>query len=254
MLQTALKAAVASGRIIRKYYRKDCGIYKKGDYDLVTDADYESEKKAMEIISYDFPDHSFLCEECGFSGHNDSEYKWLIDALDGTINFSRRIPLFSVSIALLKNEVPTLSVIYNPITEDLYYSEKGKGSYLNDKKIIISNKNELNNSIAVTDLTKDRHYHEEFFKTISSLSKDLLGIRLTQSTSINLAFVAEGKYDIFIKNKINYYDLIAGTLMCEEAGGTAIDFSGNNISKSSKGIIVSNNLLAMKILERIQLK
>ena len=253
MIQTAFNAARESGEILKKYYCKDCGIYKKGDFDIVTDADYESEKKAIEIISQKFPNHSFLCEECSFSGNNDSEYKWLVDALDGTINFSRFVPLFSVSIALLKNDVPILSVIYNPITEDFYYAEQGKGAYLNEKRLSISKNNKLNDSIVVTDLTKDRNFHEEFFKTMSALSKDVLGIRLTQSTSINLAFVAEGRYDIFIKNKLNYYDVIAGVLICEEAGGNAIDFLGNKISKFSKGIIVSNSLLTTKVLEKIQL-
>ena len=253
MLQTAFNAARASGEILKKYYRNDCGIYKKGDFDIVTDADYESEKKVIEIVRQKFPDHSLLCEECGFSGNDESEYKWLVDALDGTINFSRCVPLFSVSIALLKNEIPILSVIYNPITEDFYYAEKGKGAYLNDKRLFVSKNINLNDSIIVSDLTKDRNFHEEFFKTMLSLSKDVLGIRLTQSTSINLAFVAEGRYDIFIKNKINYYDVIAGTLICEEAGGTAVDFSGNRISKSSKGIIVSNRLLTTKVLDKIHL-
>ncbi len=251
MLQTAFNAARASGEILKKYYRNDCGIYKKGDFDIVTDADYESEKKAIEIISQKFPEHSFLCEECGFSGNEDAEYKWLVDALDGTINFSRCVPLFSFSIALLKNEIPILSVIYNPITEDLYYAEKGKGAYLNEKKLFISKNINLKDSIIVSDLTKDRNFHEEFFKMMQSLSKEVLGIRLTQSTSINLAFVAEGRYDIFIKNIIKYYDAIAGALICEEAGGTIVDFSGNRISKSSKGIIVSNSALTNKILEII---
>lgn len=253
MLQTAFSAARASGEILKKYYRNDCGIYKKGDFDLVTDADYESENKAMEIIRQKFPNHSFLCEECGYSGNKESEYKWLVDALDGTINFSRCIPLFSVSIALLKNDVPILSVIYNPITEDFYFAEKGKGAYINDKRIFISNKINLTDSLIVTDLTKDRNFHEEFFKIISSFSKDVLGIRLNQSTSINMAFVAEGRYDIFIKNKINYYDSVAGSLICEEAGGIAIDFFGNSLSKSSKGIIVSNSELTKKVLEKIHI-
>lgn len=251
MLQTAFNAARESGEILKKYYRNDCGIYKKGDFDIVTDADYESEKKAIEIIGQKYPDHSFLCEECGFSGNEDAEYKWLVDALDGTINFSRCVPLFSFSIALLKNEIPILSVIYNPITEDFYYAEKGKGAYLNEKRLFISKNINLKDSIIVSDLTKDRNFHEEFFKMMQSLSKEVLGIRLTQSTSINLAFVAEGRYDIFIKNIIKYYDAIAGTLICEEAGGTVVDFSGNRFSKSSKGIIVSNNVLTNKILEII---
>ena len=251
MLQTAFNAARASGEILKKYYRNDCGVYKKGDFDIVTDADYESEKKAIEIIGQKYPDHSFLCEECGFSGNEDAEYKWLVDALDGTINFSRCIPLFSFSIALLKNEIPILSVIYNPITEDFYYAEKGKGAYLNEKRLFISKNINLKDSIIVSDLTKDRNYHEEFFKMMQSLSKEVLGIRLTQSTSINLAFVAEGRYDIFIKNIIKYYDAIAGILICEEAGGNVVDFSGNRISKSSKGIIVSNSVLTNKILGTI---
>ncbi|HNR45088.1 MAG TPA: inositol monophosphatase family protein [Methanofastidiosum sp.] len=251
MLQTAFNAARASGEILKKYYKNDCGVYKKGDFDIVTDADYESEKKAIEIISQKFPDHSFICEECGFSGNEDAEYKWLVDALDGTINFTRCVPLFSFSIALLKNEIPVLSVIYNPITEDLYYAEKGKGAYLNERKLFISKNINLKDSIIVSDLTKDRNFHEEFFKMLQSLSKEVLGIRLTQSTSINLAFVAEGRYDIFIKNIIKYYDAIAGALICEEAGGTVVDFSRNRISKYSKGIIVSNSVLTNKILEII---
>lgn len=253
MLQTAFKAARASGDVLKKYFKNDCGIYGKGDFDLVTDADFESEKKAIEIISQDFPDHGFACEECGAVGNNDSEYKWLIDALDGTINFSRNIPIFSVSIGLLKNDLPLISVIYNPITDDFYYAEKGNGVYLNDKEINISERTNLSNSILVSDLTKNRGYHDSYFRMISSLSKDTLGIRITQSTSINLAFVAEGRYDAYIKNKIKYFDIAPGVLLCEEAGGQAIDFSGNKISTSSKDIIVSNNVLNKKILEKIRL-
>jgi myo-inositol-1(or 4)-monophosphatase len=146
-----------------------------------------------------------------------------------------------------------LSVIYNPITEDFYYAEKGKGAYLNKTKLKISNKTNLSDSILVSDLTKNKQYHDEFFKMMSSLSKDVLGIRLTQSTSINLGFVAEGRYDAYIKNKINYNDIIGGTLICEEAGGMAIDFSGNGLSDSSKGIIVSNINLNNEILEKIKI-
>lgn len=251
MLQTAFKAARASGDILKCYFNSECGIYKKGDFDLVTDADFKSEKKAIEIISHDFPDHGFICEESGKIGNQESEYKWLIDALDGTINFTRNIPLFSVSIALLKNDLPMLSVIYNPITGDFYYAEKGRGAFLNEKKLQISNSSKLSNSILVSDLTKYKEHHDEFFNIIRSLSKDVLGLRLTQSTSINLAFVAEGRYDAYIKNKINYYDIIGGTLICEEAGGIAIDFLGNRISKNSKGIIVSNSSLNNMILNKI---
>ena len=253
MLQTAFKAARASGEILKSYFNNECHVYKKGNFDLVTDADFESEKKAIDIISHNFPDHGFLCEECGTIGNLESEYKWIIDALDGTINFTRNIPLFSVSIALLKNDLPLISVVYNPITGDFYHAEKGQGAYLNGKKLHISNSTNLSSAILVSDLTKYKDYHGEFFKMMSSLSKDVLGIRLTQSTSINLAFVAEGRYDAYIKNKINYYDVIGGALLCEEAGGMAIDFSGDRLSKSSKGIIVSNSSLNNSILNKINL-
>lgn len=253
MLKTALKAARASGEILRNYFKDGCEVYQKGIFDLVTDADFESEKKAIEIISQEFPDHSFACEECGAFGDTNSEYKWLIDALDGTINFSRKLPLFSVSIGLLKNDLPLLSVVYNPITDELYFAEKGKGAYLNDKKIKISNNSHIKESIFASDLTKDRNYHDQFFKIFSSLSKDILGIRLTQSTSINLAFVAEGRYDAYIKNKINFCDVAAGVLLCEEAGGLAMDFSGDVITKCSKNIIVCNQYLKNEILEKIEL-
>lgn len=252
MLETAFKAARASGDIIKRHYTDNYRIKKKGNFDIVTEVDYKSENKAIETISQEYPDHSFLCEESGFSGNVYSKYKWLIDPLDGTINFSRCLPFFSVSIGLLKNNKPLLSVVYNPITEDFYYAEKGKGAYLNDKKIQISKNCNIQDSLVVADLTKHKEFHEEFFSILSSLSKEVLGIRLTQSTSMNLAFTAEGRYDIFIKNKINYYDAITGVLICEEAGGIAIDFLGKKISEKSRGIIVSNKLINRVVLEAVQ--
>lgn len=252
MLETAFKAARASGNVLKEYYRNNYQINKKGTFDIVTEVDYKSEKKAIEIISQEYPDHSFLCEERGFFGNENSKYKWVIDPLDGTINFSRHIPFCSVSIGLMKNDKSILSVVYNPIMEDLYHAEKGKGAYLNGKIIRISQNSNLQDSLIVADLTKDKERHEEFFDILSSLSKDVLGIRLTQSTSINLAFTAEGRYDLFIKNKIDYYDISTGILICEEAGGAAIDFLGNRVSSKSSGVIVSNNLLNKTVFEVIQ--
>ena len=165
----------------------------------------------------------------------------------------------SISVLLSKQDFSIANVdnmfipISNPSLLGTGFSSGIGLAYLNDEKIRISNNSHIKESIFVSDLTKDREYHDQFFKIFSSLSKDILGIRLTQSTSINLAFVADGRYDAYIKNKINFCDVAAGVLLCEEAGGLAMDFSGDIITKYSKNIIVCNQYLKNQILDRIEL-
>jgi len=251
MLKTAIQAAKASGAILLKYFETEIDIRQKGEHDLVTNVDNEAENKVIAIIKKKFPDHSFDCEEAGVIGDRKSEYLWIIDALDGTINFTRDLAPFAVSIGLLHKGKPLLGVIYDPLHNELYSAEKGKGASVNGKKIAVSNRNELSHSLVVADLTTKRDFHSSFFTVLKSISKDVLGIRVTHCTSLNLAHLARGKFDIYLKNRIDYHDIVAGAIIVQEAGGIITDFHNNDINRKMSTVIATNGKLHTTALKKI---
>lgn len=242
MVKTTLLNAVQAGAAqLSHFFNGRFKISnKEGINNLVTEADHAAEKAIIEVIQKDFPDHFILSEESG-EIITDSEYKWIIDPIDGTVNFSNGIPLCCVSIGLEKNGKMIMGVVYNPIMNELFFAQAGFGATLNDSKISVSNKTEVIKSCLVTGfpytyLDAPNGPIEVFEKLV----RKGIPVRRLGSAAIDLCWVAAGRFDGFYEHKLQAWDSAAGFLIVEEAGGTVTDFEGNPYSPYQPHILATN--------------
>ncbi len=210
--------------------------------DFVTNTDLKSEKKLYEILKYYYPDHSFLMEEKGLIKGKDEE-TIVIDPLDGTTNFIHGIPIFSIVIAkVVKNEI-TDGVIFNPTTNELFWASKGAGAWCNNKRLRVSKRQYLSESVIGTSIPHLGKMYDDYLKEIDQITKDCSGLRHLGSASLDLAYVASGKFDACWEKNLNLWDVAAGVLLIKEAGGKITEPSGNIWSIKSKDILASNSIL-----------
>lgn len=251
-LQVGLEAVRAAEKIILKYFNnldsKD--VETKEDGSPVTTADKKSEEIIKKIIATAFPDHGFIGEEYGETTTK-SEYTWIIDPIDGTLNFSHEIPFFSTEIALFKGSELILGISNAPMIKKLIYAEKGKGAFLNETtKLKVSSISNLKDAyISVGSIkyfaTKNR------YNKLVEINNDCLGMK-GFGDSWSFRFLAEGKLDAVIEAKIKIWDIAAVTLIIKEAGGTVTDLEGNDVTITSKSILASNGLLHNKLLNYLK--
>lgn len=256
MLQTALKAAESASHLVReKFGQKMTVMIKHGNpQDLVTETDLTSEKIIIDTIRAAFPDHGIRAEESGESKSH-SSYLWLIDALDGTTNFVRGIPCFSISIALAKNDETILGVVVNPLTQEIFYAEKGRGAFLNDKPIHVSEVTEMSRAFANAEWwSRTAEYQARGIKIFSSLATKVSKIRYTSGVVWGLSQIARGAFDIHTADTLSL-DIAAIALIIEEAGGKVTDEQGQSISLSNSAIqriVAANGLLHTPVLTFLQ--
>ena len=235
--QTALSAAKSASKVLLHYYGKKEVAREKSNKTLVAAADLEANKIIIKTIKRYFPSHSILSEETGFED-NKSDYKWVIDPLDGTHNFLHRIPLFGTSIALEYKNGTILGILHFPVLKITAFAEKGKGAFLNGKRIKVSNKNNLHYSFILTELSKTSR------KTAAILIKKLfevqLDVRSFGAAIYNLLQVAEGNCEGYVVFTTKEWDMAAGFLIVEEAGGKITDFDGRKYSFAQGKFVVSN--------------
>ncbi len=216
---TLTGALTEAGKIQKESFGKSINISQKDSVSsIVTEVDLKSEKKIIDIIIKDFPEHNILTEESGFSNNNFS-YTWVIDPLDGTSNYASGIPWFGVLIALFKNQEPVMAGAYLPVEEKLYYAEKGKGAYLNDRLLKIQDKDLKDVLFAFsTDYTTDENYLNKGMSLYKYIVNNSRNVRTTNSL-VDLMYVAEGKFGgcINLFNKI--WDIGAPYLIIKESGG-----------------------------------
>ena len=247
--QTLLRAAMESGRLIKEFSTREFTISnKEGINNLVTEVDHASEKLIMGIIREEFPDHYILTEESG-DLKKDSAIKWIIDPIDGTVNYANGIPLCCVSIGVEKEGSMILGAIYNPFLEEFYFTERGKGATMNDKPIRVSRKTAVLESCLVTGFPYT--YKDEPngpLEVFSRFIKKGVPIRRLGSAAMDLAWVACGRFDGFFEHSLNAWDSAAGFLMVEEAGGRVTDFEGNNYSPYQPRIIATNGNIHDEII------
>lgn len=235
------KAAEAAAEIQLEYFEKDFEIGRKKDYsDLVTEVDKKCEAKIIEIIHNTFPGHNVLGEEGG-DQHKKSDYVWIVDPIDGTVNYAHSVPIFCVSIAVeYKGEV-ILGVVQSPKTREKFHAEKGKGAYLNDKKISVSEIDLLKDSLLVTGFpygSKDNYDHcIDHFVNFIKLG---LPIRRLGSAALDICYLAAGRFEGFWEVNLNAWDVAAGYLILLEAGGKVTNFEGGQYSIYNKQILASN--------------
>ena len=258
MKQTIIKAASASGNLLMKHFSKKLIIKKKSKKDIVTNADIEAERIILKILMKKFPKFNYYSEEKG-SINNNSNYTWIIDPLDGTVNYANKIPIFTTSIALKhKNEI-ILAVTYAPYLKELYYAEKGKGSFLNNKKIFVSKKPKLNcciSSLSSGTKTKEKtRVMKSIYNIVLPKSKNLI---MLNSTTLTLAYTASSRIDNFISYHTSIENIAAGILLVKEANGLVTDFKGNtfNIDKDLN-MVASNGKIhkeLLKIIKKVKIK
>lgn len=247
--QTALLAAKQASKVLSHYYGKKETAKEKANKSLVAAADLKANNAIIKTIKRSFPEHSILSEESGFE-NNKSDYKWVIDPLDGTHNFLHGIPIFGTSIALeYKNEV-ILGVIHFPVFEFTATAEKNKGAFLNGRRINVSNKNGLDHSFIVFEFSyADRKEKTNF---LEKLVHQTIDVRNFGSAVYHLLLVACGKSDGFVVHTTNEWDVAAGFLLVEEANGKITDLNGKKWNFNNRKYIISNGKIHDNILRLIK--
>lgn len=215
-----------AGDILRDGYSKDHQVAYKGVIDLVTEVDHQSEKYLLGEVQRDFPEHHIFAEESGIIQGND-EHIWYIDPLDGTVNYAHHIPVFCVSIAYASKGVLSLGAVYDPMRDEMFLAERGKGATLNGKPIKASSTTELQKSLLVTGFPYDAwNTDQDNFANFVKFGKLTQGVRRLGSAALDLSYVAAGRFDGFWELALKPWDVAAGGLICEEAGASVTNVKG----------------------------
>jgi len=244
---------MAGGAVLQKYWGNLSSIQEKGrSGDLVTEADRASEVEVLAVLKRHFPDHAILAEESGQLGQLDSPLLWAVDPLDGTTNYAHQYPLCAVSIGLLVAGVPTVGVVYNPILQDLYRAAKGLGATHNRQPIQISATTKLSDSLLVTGFAYDRRETiDNNYAEFCHLTHLTQGVRRGGSAAIDLAHVASGCLDGYWERGLSPWDLAAGVVLVEEAGGQISAYDGSPFDIYSGRLVATNGTLHQPIIQEL---
>ena len=243
MLNFAINTAREAGRIVAEKYGRGVQIHNKGAIDLVTEADLASEKLIIERISSYYPRHAILAEESGKSAHQ-NEFKWLIDPLDGTTNFAHNYPCFCVSIALEHEGVLKIGVVYDPLRDELFAAEKGEGATLNSKKIRVSATDTIERSLLCTGFPYNiRERGAKYVEPFINFLMRAQAVRRDGSAALDLAYIACGRFDGYWEGGLNPWDMAAGILLIEEAGGRVSSINGSKYDIYNPPIVASNGII-----------
>lgn len=248
--EVLFEAADEAGKIITENYNKVFRIGRKQEYnDLVTEVDHKSEKKIIEVIHKHFPEHNVLSEECG-NLNMTSDCVWIVDPIDGTVNYAHALPIFAVSIALeIKNEIE-LGLVYNPVLNEKFHAEKGKGAFRNDLKISVSKIEKLKDALLVTGFPYlARENTGNCIDHFNNFIKRGLPIRRLGSAALDMCYVACGRFDGFWEVALNPWDMAAGYLILKEAGGKFSNFKGEEFSIYKKQLLATNGNIHEEMIE-----
>ncbi|MBW8816406.1 MAG: inositol monophosphatase [Caulobacterales bacterium] len=227
-------------------------VAKKAPADFVSAADLKSEQVLFEALTKARPGYSFHGEERGLIEGTDKTHTWIVDPLDGTTNFLHAIPHFAINIALQREGAVVAAVTYNPITNELFWAEKGKGCFVNDHRLRVAARQRLDESVLATGIPFLGHgQHAKFLKELHQMTQRVAGIRRFGAAALDLAWVAAGRFDGFWERDLSAWDLAAGLLLVTEAGGKVTDIDGGD-DMLGKGSVVAANLdLHPQVLSRL---
>jgi myo-inositol-1(or 4)-monophosphatase len=249
MLNFAIRVAKDAGRLLRDRVGTRIDIDHKGSINLVTDVDLASEKLIREAISTYYPRHEILAEEGGLS-ESGSEYRWIVDPLDGTTNYAHGYPIFCVSIALECRGEVVLGVVYDPMREELFAAELGAGAALNNRPIHVSRTTELIQGLLSTgfpyDIKTSRPTNLDHW---ANFAMNAQALRRDGAAALDLCYVACGRFDGFWELALSPWDTAAGALIVTEAGGKITNFSGGPFSNYQMEVVASNGLIHDRMLE-----
>lgn len=248
MLNFAIQTARAAGAILADRLGRALQISRKGDIDLVTEADLASEQLIIERIKSHYPRHAILAEESGATAGfetvpGQSDWRWIIDPLDGTTNYAHGYPCFCVSIALERAGAIEIAVIYDPTRDEMFAAERGQGASLNDRTVRVSSVADLNSAMLCTGFPYNVRERPNFARHFANFTMAAQAVRRDGSAAIDLAYVACGRFDGFWEDGLSPWDVAAGVLLIEEAGGRVTDFSGGPLDIYTPKVLASNGLI-----------
>jgi len=252
MLNIAVKAARRAGNLIHRAADNidHLTVTKKSNADYVSEVDRAAERTIIQTILDVYPTHAILAEESGAQG--ESEYLWIIDPLDGTTNFLHGFPQYAVSIALQHNGVLTQAVIYDPTKNDVFTATRGRGAFLNDRRIRVSKRAELADSLIGTGFPYSKFDHlDAYMGILKDMMQKTAGLRRPGSAALDLAYTAAGRYDGFFETGLKSWDIAAGCLLITEAGGLVSDLQGNDSYLKSGHLSAGNPKVFAQMLQVI---
>lgn len=247
-LKSARDVAYEAGKMLKQNFHKKGEIYYKGEVNLVTSADNQSQKLIFKRLSSLYPGHDFLAEE-GLKKQKNAEFRWIFDPLDGTTNYAHKFPIFCVSLALEQEGEVICGVVYDPMRMEMFWAAKGKGAYLNRERIRVSSINDLGESLLATGFPYD--IRQSKINNVNHFTNFLLrsqAVRRCGSAALDLCYVACGRFDGFWELKLNPWDVAAGALIVQEAGGRASDFSGKGFNIYHPEVLATNGLIHQQMI------
>ncbi|WP_370557976.1 inositol-1-monophosphatase [Edwardsiella tarda] len=251
MLNIAVRAVRKAGNLIAKSYETPDAVEasQKGSNDFVTNVDRDAEHLIIETIRKSYPQHTIISEECGELLGEDHEIQWVIDPLDGTTNFIKRLPHFSVSIAVRIKGRTEVAVVYDPMRNELYTATRGQGAQLNGYRLRTGQAKDLNGTILATGFPfKVKHHAATYIKMVDKLFTQCADFRRTGSAALDLAYVAAGRVDGFFEIGLKPWDFAAGELLVREAGGLVTDFVGGHGYLASGNVVAGNPRVVKSLL------
>ncbi len=244
-LDVATESVLAAGAVLKDRWGKFNNVQEKGRQgDLVTEADKLAEAEVLKVLNLHLPDHQILAEESGALGNANSEYLWAIDPLDGTTNYAHGLPLVATSVGLMVDGVPTVGAVYNPFSDELFRAAKGLGATCNRRPIKVSQTEELSKSLLITGFAYDRRETtDNNYAEFCHMTHLTQGVRRLGCASMDLAGVACGRLDGYWERGIQPWDMAAGIVVLEEAGGKVTAYDGSPLNISSGRILATNSLI-----------
>jgi len=249
LLSVATEAARDAGVILRTYTKTGFRVTYKNPINLVTEADHAAENCIIEHVRARFPAHAILAEERGSDARSSSEFRWVIDPLDGTTNFAHGYPAYAISIGVERDGHGLVGVVYDPTRDELFTAQSGRGAHLNGQPLTVSATAQLDQALLVTGFAYDiRDSPNNNLNHFARFALKAQGLRRSGSAALDLCYVAAGRFDGFWEVKLNPWDMAAGVLILREAGGTVTDFGGGSHSIYQPELVASNGLIHQAML------
>lgn len=243
-VQPAVEQAVReSGKILLSYFNTALERHHKQDGSFATDADLASEKYLIQALNKIVPEAGFYAEESGII--NPSEYMWVIDPLDGTTNFAQGIPYFCIAVALTRNDERLLGVVYQPCTDQLWYATKGKGSTLNGRTLQVGKKQKI--SEAVIGCALSYEIDHTLYNTVSVIGPEAYSMRIMGAAALDIAYCASGQFDAIFFGRLSWWDIAAGSLVLEEAGGAISTLNQQKLTNKSRSFMGGSLLIYQEL-------
>lgn len=246
MLYVAVRAARRAGDLIARAFdeRDDIKVHQKSDRDYVTDVDQRAEALILREITQHYPDHGIVAEESDKRVNPDASIQWYIDPLDGTTNFIHGYPHFAVSISAWKDGKPLLAVVHDPIRDETFEAKNGGGAFVNRRRLRVNNEKRLSHALFASGMPSYQREHIDLFQSRMDLCmRSMDGYRRGGSAALDLAYVAAGRLDVYWEAGLRPWDIAAGYLLVQEAGGMATDINGATIDLEKGDILAANSHL-----------